>query len=101
MANQNNSSSGSVTQERSQLGSLDGNVNITAANNYNQKVADVVAGKDLNITAKSIDIVDDHNTGSDSQSSKDLKIGLFSRITSPLIDLINAVDNAGKPLCCQ
>lgn len=96
MANQNNSSSVSVTQERSQLGSLDGNVNITAANNYNQKVADVVAGKDINITAKDISIVDDQNTGSDSQSSKDLKVGVFSRITSPLIDLINAVDNAGK-----
>ena len=96
MANQNNSSSVSVTQERSQLGSLDGNVNITAANNYNQKVADVVAGKDINITAKNISIVDDQNTGSESQSSKDLKVGVFSRITSPLIDLINAVDNAGK-----
>jgi len=78
------------------VGSLDGNVTMTAANNYNQKVADVVAGKDLSITAKNISIVDDHNTGSDSQSSKDLKIGLFSRITSPLIDLINAVDKAGS-----
>ncbi|WP_409976760.1 hemagglutinin repeat-containing protein [Acinetobacter sp. C_3_1] len=96
MANQNNSSSVSMTQERSQLGSLDGNVNIAAGNNDNQKVADVVAGKDINITAKNISIVDDQNTGSDSQSSKDLKVGVFSRITSPLIDLINAVDNAGK-----
>ena len=96
MANQNKTSSDSVTQERSQLGSLDGNVNITAGNNYNQKVADVVAGKDINISAKNISIVDDQNTGSDSQSSKDLKVGVFSRITSPLIDLINAVDNAGK-----
>ena len=40
--------------------------------------------------------VDDQNTGSGSQSSKDLKIGLFSRVTSPLIDLVNAVDQAGN-----
>ncbi|MEF9956818.1 MAG: hemagglutinin repeat-containing protein [Acinetobacter sp.] len=96
MANQNKANNESVSQERSQVGSLDGNVNINAGNNYNQKVADVVAGKDLNITAKNINIVDDHNTGSDNQSSKDLKVGVFSRITSPLLDLINAVDNAGK-----
>ena len=96
MANQNKTNSKNVTQERSQVGSLDGNVTLNAGNNYNQKVADVVAGKDLNITAKSINILDDHNTGSDSQSSKDLKIGLFSRVSSPLIDLVNAVDKAGK-----
>lgn len=96
MANQNKANNESVSQERSQVGSLDGSVNINAGNNYNQKVADVVAGKDINITAKNISIVDDHNTGSDSQSSKDLKVGVFSRITSPLLDLINAVDNAGK-----
>jgi filamentous hemagglutinin len=96
MANQNKANNESVSQERSQVGSLDGSVNINAGNNYNQKVADVVAGKDINITAKNISIVDDHNTGSDSQSSKDLKVGVFSRVTSPLLDLINAVDNAGK-----
>ena len=96
MANQNKTNSENITQERSQVGSLDGNVTLNAGNNYNQKVADVVAGKDLNITAKSINILDDHNTGSDSQSSKDLKIGLFSRVSSPLIDLVNAVDKAGK-----
>ena len=96
MANQNKANNESVSQERSQVGSLNGSVNINAGNNYNQKVADVVAGKDINITAKNISIVDDHNTGSDSQSSKDLKVGVFSRITSPLLDLINAVDKAGK-----
>lgn len=96
MANQNKANNESVSQERSQVGSLDGNVNINAGNNYNQKVADVVAGKDINISAKNISIVDDHNIGSDSQSSKDLKVGVFSRITSPLLDLINAVDSAGK-----
>ena len=96
MANQNKTNSENITQERSQVGSLDGNVTLNAGNNYNQQVADVVAGKDLNITAKSINILDDHNTGSDSQSSKDLKIGLFSRVSSPLIDLVNAIDKAGK-----
>ena len=96
MANKNNTASESVSQERSQVGSFEGNVNITAGNNYKQKVADVVAGKDINITAKDISIVDDHNTGRDSQSSKDLKVGVFSRVSSPLLDLVNAVDKAGN-----
>ncbi|MGE8572673.1 MAG: hemagglutinin repeat-containing protein [Acinetobacter amyesii] len=94
MASKNNANSESISQERSQVGSLEGNVNITAGNDYNQKVADVVAGQDLNITAKSINVLDDHNIGSDSQSSKDLKVGIFSRITSPLLDLVSALDKA-------
>jgi len=94
MANQNKVNNESVSQERSQVGSLNGSVNINAGNNYNQKVADVVAGKDINIRAKNISILDDHNIGSDSQSSKDLKVGVFSRITSLLLDLVSALDKA-------
>ena len=96
MASKDNASSESISQVRSQVGSLDGYVNIIAGNNYNQKVADVVASKDINIIAKKIEIIDDYNTGSDSQSSKDLKIGAFSKVSSPLIDLVNAVDQASN-----
>ncbi|WOE32000.1 MULTISPECIES: hemagglutinin repeat-containing protein [unclassified Acinetobacter] len=96
MASKSDSQSSSILQERSQVGSLNGNVTIQAGNNYNQQVADVVAGKDLNITAKSINVLDDHNIGSDSQSNKDLKVGVFSRVSSPLLDLVNAVDKAGN-----
>jgi filamentous hemagglutinin len=37
MANQNKANNESVSQERSQVGSLDGSVNINAGNNYNKK----------------------------------------------------------------
>ncbi len=50
--NQNKANNESVSQDVGQVGSLDGSVNINAGNNYNQKVADVVAGKDINITAR-------------------------------------------------
>ena len=81
-----------VEQIRSQVGSLTGNVNIHAGEHYNQQVADIVAGKDINIRAKDISILDDANYGSTHQSSKDLKIGNFTKVSSPLIDLARAVD---------
>ena len=86
----------SVEQIRSQIGSLTGNVNIQAGGHYTQQVADIIAGKDINISAKDINILDDANYGSSHQSSKDLKIGNFTKISSPLIDLANAVDTAYK-----
>ncbi|MDP8099885.1 hemagglutinin repeat-containing protein [Pasteurella atlantica] len=36
------------------------------------------------------------NSGNSHQSSKDLKIGQFTKVSSPLIDLVNAVDEARK-----
>ncbi|MCU4582286.1 hemagglutinin repeat-containing protein [Acinetobacter gyllenbergii] len=96
MKSQNNSQSQAVEQQRSQVGSLDGNVNIQAGNKYTQQVADVLAGKDINIKAKDIAILEDKNTGRSSQSSKDLKVGQFSRVSSPILDVINAGDQAIK-----
>ncbi|MHA3062074.1 hemagglutinin repeat-containing protein, partial [Acinetobacter sp. ANC 4636] len=78
----------------SQIGSLAGNINIQAGNQYTQQVADLVAAKDINIRAKDIAILEGKNTGSSEQSSQDLKIGLFSRVSSPLIDLANAIEEA-------
>ncbi len=86
------SNSNSIEQQRSQVGSLEGNVNIQAGNNYNQQVADVIANKDINITAKKINVLEDKNTGSTSSSSDDLKIGIFKRISSPILDLLGAGD---------
>lgn len=86
--------SNSVEQQRSQIGSLAGNINIQAGNQYTQQVADLMAAQDINIRAKDIAILEGKNTGSSEQSSQDLKIGLFSRVSSPLIDLANAIEEA-------
>ena len=91
----NNNSTG-VEQQRAQVGSLEGNVNLTAGNNYNQKVADVVAKQDLNITAKQIHVLDDKNLGQQHQDDHDLKVGVFAKVTSPILDLIDSVDKAHK-----
>ncbi|WP_353887592.1 hemagglutinin repeat-containing protein [uncultured Acinetobacter sp.] len=96
MNGNNQSKSNSVEQQRSQVGSLEGNVNIQAGNNYTQQVADVVAKKDVNVTAKQIEVLQDVNSSNAEQSGKDLKVGVFAKVSSPILDLINTADKASK-----
>lgn len=86
--------SGMVSQVASTIGSLGGNVNLGAGGKYTQIASNVVAAQDVNITAAEIELLTADETGYNSQSDKDLKIGVFARIKSPFIDLINNVDSA-------
>nr|MDD9327626.1 hemagglutinin repeat-containing protein [Neisseria sp. 51.81] len=96
MKNRQDGSSSQIGRGKSQVGSLDGHVNIQAGGSYTQQVADVAAAGDINITAEHADILDDHNSGSSNQSGRDLKIGTFAKVSSPLIDLANAAEGAVK-----
>ncbi|HHW52697.1 MAG TPA: glycohydrolase toxin TNT-related protein [Acinetobacter towneri] len=96
MKGKSQSSSNDIEQQRSQVGSLGGNVNVQAGNEYLQQSADLVAKQDVNIDAKSIQVLENHNSGSASQSSKDLKVGIFKRISSPILDLLGSADKAAK-----
>ncbi|MTW14565.1 hypothetical protein GM658_28520, partial [Pseudoduganella eburnea] len=81
-----------VTQVASNVGSLNGDVVLTAGQKYTQAASNITAGNDVNISAKSIDITALDNTGSNRTANSDLKIGAFARISSPLIDLVNNVN---------
>ncbi|MDO5640378.1 MAG: hemagglutinin repeat-containing protein [Neisseria sp.] len=96
MKNSQNSRSDSIEQVKAQVGSLAGNVNIQAGGSYTQQVADVTAAKDLNIRAQSIDVLTGHDSGSSRQSERDVKIGSFAKVSSPLIDLANAAEGAAE-----
>ncbi|WP_326520649.1 hemagglutinin repeat-containing protein [Xanthomonas sp. 3058] len=85
-----------VAQVASNVGSLGGNVSLTAGGTYTQSASNVVAAKDVDITAASIQLLTANQSSSASQQDDDLKIGAFARIKSPLIDLINNVDDARK-----
>ncbi|NIJ84561.1 filamentous hemagglutinin [Xanthomonas arboricola] len=85
-----------VTQVASNVGSLGGNVSLTAGGTYTQSASNVVAAKDVDITAASVQLLTANQSSSASQKDDDLKIGAFARIKSPLIDLINNVDDARK-----
>ncbi|MDR0780221.1 MAG: hemagglutinin repeat-containing protein, partial [Pseudomonadales bacterium] len=85
-----------VIQVASTVASLDGNVNLSAGNAYTQTASSVVAAKDVDITAATIDLKTADNAFSASQKDDSLKVGAFARVTSPLINLINNVDAARK-----
>ena len=91
---QHQDDSAQVSQVASSIGSLGGSVNLTAGGKYTQTASNVVAAKDVNITAAEIELLTADEIGHYSQSDKDLKIGVFARVKSPLIDLINNVDAA-------
>ena len=85
-----------TTQVASNVSSLSGDVVLTAGEKYTQASSNVLAKNDVNITAKSIDITALQNTGSNKTENSDLKIGVFARVSSPLIDLVNNVEAARK-----
>ncbi len=86
--------SAQVSQVASNVGSLGGNVNLSAGGTYSQIASNVVSAKDINITAAQIELLTADEVGHSSQRDDDLKIGVFARVKSPFIDLINNVDAA-------
>ncbi|HEY0585353.1 MAG TPA: hemagglutinin repeat-containing protein, partial [Pseudoduganella sp.] len=70
-----------VTQVASNVSSLKGDVNLTAGDKYTQTSSNVLAGNDVNITAKTIDITALQNTGSHQESNSDLKIAPLPILT--------------------
>ncbi|RRD88364.1 hemagglutinin repeat-containing protein, partial [Conchiformibius steedae] len=94
MKNQNSQSEDTVEQVRSQVGSLGGNTIVRAGETYTQQASDLLAARDIDVSAKRINVKTAHNTGRQTQSSKDTKIGTFASVSSPVLDAINAVDNA-------
>nr|WP_267096262.1 hemagglutinin repeat-containing protein [Xanthomonas sacchari] len=83
-----------VTQVASSVGSLGGNVNLSAGGTYTQSASNVVAAKDVDITAATIQLLTANDSHAASSQDDTLKIGAFARVKSPLIDLINNVDAA-------
>ena len=91
-----NDNGANVTQVSSNIASLGGNVNLTAGEKYTQTASNVMAANDINVTAKSIELLTADNTGVHHDDDKSLKVGIFARVTSPLIDLVNNVEAARK-----
>lgn len=83
-----------VSQVASNVGSLGGNVSLSAGGQYSQVASNVVAANDVDITAASIEVLNATEDSRVSQRDDSLKIGVFGRVTSPFIDLINNVDAA-------
>jgi filamentous hemagglutinin len=78
----------------SNVASLGGSVNLTAANAFSQNGSNVMALEDINVNAKSIEIDNSYNTGYFYSDDKTLKIGAFARVGSPILDLVQTVEAA-------
>ena len=96
MQNRKEAQAQQLQLHKTQVGSLAGDVRVHAGGSYRQQVADVVAAKDIHIEAAQIEAQTAHNTGSQSSSERDLKVGVFAKVSSPLIDLANAAEAASK-----
>ena len=85
-----------ITHKGSQLASLNSTVDVYAGKDYLQTASEVLAKEKVDINAQNITINNAINHQDNSYSESDLKIGQFSRVKSPIIDLINAVEGAVK-----
>ncbi|URL02662.1 hemagglutinin repeat-containing protein [Avibacterium sp. 20-126] len=91
-----NQAGDNTTHTGSRILSLQGNVEIDAGKDYHQTSSAVLAKDKLRITAQNIYADAALNTDNQSQSQSDLKIGQFTRVKSPIIDLIQTVERTVK-----
>ncbi|WP_424411676.1 hemagglutinin repeat-containing protein [Pasteurella sp. PK-2025] len=87
-----NQSGDTITHQGSQLASLEGNIAISADNQFKQVSSELLAKEGLKIQAKSVDFDNVRDAQHFNAHQSDLKIGQFSRVKSPLIDLIQTAE---------
>ena len=87
------SQSRELTHQGTQLGSLTGNVTIHAQKDYQQTGSDVVANQGkVRIEANKLTFSEAVNEQFQSSQSRDVKIGAFAKVKSPLIDLAHQAE---------
>ncbi|MGC6378209.1 hemagglutinin repeat-containing protein [Bisgaard Taxon 45] len=85
-----------LTHQGSQIASLNSHVKIEAGQDYRQVSSSVLAKDTLDVTAQNLYFDATHNLQRHQQSQSDLKIGQFSRIKSPIIDMIQTTERLVK-----
>ncbi|OOF44219.1 hypothetical protein BKK51_09420 [Rodentibacter trehalosifermentans] len=91
-----NQSGDRVSHQGSQVVSLNDNVSVYAGKDYAQTASEVLAKEKVDINAQNITINNALNHQENSQSESDLKIGQFTRVKSPILDLLNTIENTVK-----
>ena len=86
----------STNHRGSNLTSLNSVVSVYAGKDYHQTASEVLAKEKVDISAQHITIDNAINHQANSQSESDLKIGQFTRVKSPIIDLLNTIESAVK-----
>ena len=84
------------THTGSTLVSLNGNISATAAGSYHQTSGEILAKDNIWLSAARIKADNILNRQEMHSHESDLKIGNFTRIKSPIIDLINTIESTVK-----
>ncbi|QIM61985.1 hypothetical protein A1D29_00890 [Pasteurellaceae bacterium Orientalotternb1] len=85
-----------MTHQGSTIASLNGNVDIDAGKDFSQTRGQILAKNRILVSGEKVTFDNAHNTQQHSSHQSDLKIGQFTRVISPIIDLINAVESSVK-----
>ena len=79
------------------IGSIDGNVSLTAGNNYRQVGSDVITPNgNIDVTAKRIDIVEARETSKTVTETKTKQSGLTVAVSSPVITAIQTAQQMSE-----
>ena len=82
--------------EKAQLASLGDKVEVYTGKDYRQTSAEILSKDKASINAQNIIVDSAFNTDKYKQSESDLKFGQFTRVKSPIIDLINTIESTIK-----
>lgn len=89
---QENGSSQSTTAAASTVGSLGGDLNIRAGQNYQQTGSDLLSPQgDINIQARKIDIVEARETNNEESQQRSKSITLGAKPSGTIVNVINSV----------
>ena len=85
-----------TTHTGASIASLKNNVDIYAGKDLHQTSAQVLAKNHINISAENVVVDTAYNSTSHNSHQSDLKVGMFARVISPIIDLVNSVEKSVK-----
>ncbi|MBN6710617.1 hemagglutinin repeat-containing protein [Haemophilus haemoglobinophilus] len=85
-----------TTHTGASIASLKNNVDIYAGKDLHQTSAQVLAKNRINISAGNVVADTAYNSTSHNSHQSDLKVGMFARVISPIIDLVNSVEKSVK-----
>ncbi|AHG87006.1 Filamentous hemagglutinin family outer membrane protein [Bibersteinia trehalosi USDA-ARS-USMARC-190] len=83
-----------VSHQQALIASLNDSVSINAGNQMHSTSGQILAKNRIDVSAEEVTFDTAHNIGNSQSHSSDLKVGQFARVSSPIIDLIQTVEQA-------
>ncbi|MGX2968524.1 hemagglutinin repeat-containing protein, partial [Ursidibacter sp. B-7004-1] len=91
-----NQDGAAINHQSATIASLNDDVEIKAGKHFHQTSGQILAKNRIDISAEKVTFDVEHNQNQYSSHQSDLKIGQFTRVISPIIDLIQSVEQSIK-----